>query len=346
METVADQRRLIELLGDGAQSQRAEAEASGQQVPSAEDLANDVAAELALFDGAGEGTLAADNTANILAALINDEISLEALSVAGTSVTDADRDAARTEVEAQVAESGVEVAEIPSRVLDQIIEQRATRTAIEATAPEAPITSDDEYEQQLRDIYAAQVDQLEDVVCVNVLLAQDEESVTDARSRIEAGESFEALALELSPDDIAAATDGGGGCPARAQVAEILGDEALTAEAGDLVGPGMAADGRFLLAEVDEVRKPAFEELRDQLAEANPNTQGTDAAAAELDAYVQGIFDEATERSEVTVNSIYGSWSAESATVVPPPDPGAAQRVPIEGGAPAPVGAEAPPTGP
>lgn len=346
MDTVADQRQLIELLGDGAQSQRAEAEAAGQQVPPAEDLANEVAAELARFDGAGEGTLAADNTADILAALINDQLSLEALSVAGTSVTDADRDATRTEVEAQVAESGVEVAEIPSRVLDQIVEQRATRTAIEATAPEASVTSDDEYEQQLRDIYTAQVDQLDEVVCVNVLLAQDEASVADARSRIEAGESFETLALELSPDDVAAATDGGGGCPARAQVAEILGDEALTAEAGDLVGPGMAADGRFLLAEVDEVRKPTFEELRDQLAEANPNTQGAEAAAAELNAYVQGVFDEATERSEVTVNSIYGSWSPESATVIPPPDPGASELVPIESSEPAPAGAEAPPAGP
>lgn len=349
IDTVADQRRFIELLGEGAEAQRAEQEAQAPTGQSAEQLAEDVAQELARFDGAGAGTLAADTTAGILGQLINDQISEEALDVAGATVTDADRDAVRGEVETQVAERGLEVDDVPPAVLDQIVEQRAIRTVIEATAPaevtEIPVTSAEEYERQLRSIYDADPDQFE-ALCVNVLLGADEAAGQDARSRVEAGESFQEVAADVSPDEIDGASNGGGGCPARAQVVEILGEDAATAEQGDLVGPAMVQDGRFLLAQVDTVEALPYEQVRDQLAQANPNTQGEELAAAALEEYVQGVFDEATERSEVTVDPIYGTWSPAAATVVPPVDPGASRLVPTEGREAAPVGAEDPAAGP
>ena len=349
-DSIEAQKQFLELRAPGAEKQRADAAAQGQQVMSAEQLQQAVQDQIGQFDGQGRKTLSTASAASVLSTLVNDQISREALVVAGAKVTDQQRQAARTDVEKQITSLDLKVDDVPAVIVDQAVEQSAIRTAIEATAPpevrNPPVTSDADYTAQLRQIYDSQKSQLTQL-CLDVILAKDEAAGKEARARVEAGEPFATVAADLSQQPVEAATDGGGGCVASSAVAGVLGDAANGAKAGDLIGPGQAQDGSILLVQVDRVQVPTFEEARPQLEQANPNTSAQEATDAGLQKYVNEIFTKATRRSDVTIDPRYGSWDPTSATVIPPPDPATTTQAPsVAGSEPAGSGAPSPATSP
>ncbi|MBA3281923.1 MAG: peptidyl-prolyl cis-trans isomerase [Acidimicrobiia bacterium] len=333
-DLVAAQRRFLELRGTGAEKQRVEAEGQGQEVVTAKELAANIDDQVGAFDGTGADSMSTSGAAQVLTGLIQDQIYRDALRSAGGKVTKEQRAAARSEIEQQITSLGVDVKDVPDVIVDQAVEQAAIRAAIQATAPDdvknQPPLSDDEYTEQLRGLYDAQVGDLTQL-CVNVIVTDDEASGQAARQAVEAGQSFADVAAEASREAPEAAVDGAGGCVAVADVAGVLGEDATTAEAGDLLGPGQGADGSFILVEVDRVQVPTFEEVRPQIEQANPNTSAEDASAA-LDKFVDDTFAKAATRADVTVDPRYGTWEPKTRQVVPPADPGAARMSPSSSG--------------
>ncbi len=341
-ELVEAQVAYLEVSGEAAERRRAEAEATAdptaEPVMSAEDLAANIDGQISQFRGTGVDALSVEGAAQVLTSLISDELSRQALASAGGEVTEEQRAAAREEIDGQLTEAGVEEDQAPQVLVDRAIEQTALEAALEATAPDEvrdqPVVSDDEYTAELQALYEEQVGDFTQL-CLNVVLAADEADADEARARIDDGESIADVAEDLSTEGRERAVDGAGACLATADAEAVLGDGARGAQIGDVFGPvdSGAGDGSFVVAEVDRLDVPAFEDLRPQLEQANPNTQGQDVIDAALAAYVADLIAEAVEDADVTVDPRYGTWDAGSpataggpglpAQVVPPEDPGA-----------------------
>lgn len=346
-DLAAAQRRFLELRGAGAEKQRVQAKSQGQEVVSAKELAANIDEQVGAFDGTGADSLSTTGAAQVLTGLIQDQIYRDALRSAGGKVTPEQRAAARKDIEQQITSLGVKAKDVPEVIVDQAVEQAAIRTAIGATAPDEvknqPVLTDQAYTDQLRSLYDAQVGDLTQL-CLNVIITDTEITGQIARQAVEGGQTFADVAAKASREAPEAAADGAGGCVAVADVAGVLGDEATTAKAGDLLGPGKAADGSFILVEVDSVMVPTFEEVRPQIEQANPNTSVDDASAA-LDKFVEATFAKAVTRADVTVDPRYGTWDPKTRQVMPPADPGAARMSPSSsagGDAPAPATAPTP----
>lgn len=356
-EVVDAQERLLRAQAGGAEKQRAEAETQGQQVQTAEELAAQVEQALGQYRGSGADTIATSGAAQVLTALIGDQLYRDALTSTGGKVTDQLRATARTNLDQRITSLGIKADQVPRVLIDQAVEQAAVQAAIEATAPDSvrnqPVLTDQQYTDQLRGIYEAQVGDLTQL-CLNLISTADEASGRAAKQRVEAGEAFADVAADVSSEGRAAAIDGAGACAATADVAGVLGDAAKTAQPGDLLGPAAANDGTVLLAQVDRIQVPTFEEARPQLEQANPNNSGNDASAA-LQQYVADALAKAGAVARVTVDPRYGTWDPATSAVVPPPDPKAvASSSTAVGAAPtptpvpdqAPTPAPAPTTGP
>lgn len=340
-DLVDAQRTYFEAANAAAEEQRAQAEedaasnpGSAESIPTKEEYATSLDERLAPYVGEGDDTVPTAGAAQVLTTLLNDEIERQALADADGEVTEEQRTAARQSIEEQITQSGVDPADAPQLLVDQAVEAAAVRSALEATAPaevtDQPVVSDDAYTAQLQAIFEEQKDDYTQL-CVDLIITPDEAAATEARARIDAGESFEAVAAEVSTEGPEAATGGGGGCVATADVAGLLGDEANGAQPGDVIGPGSAADGSFIVIRVDRTQVPTFEDVRAQLEQANPNTQGQEARDAAVAAYVSELIAAAVADAEVTVDPRFGTWDAgepasdtsqgRTAQVVPPVDP-------------------------
>lgn len=293
-------------------------QAETSETPSAE-----LQAQLDTFAGAGKGTRPLAQSASGLSQLIRVEILRQAVRDNGGKVTEEQRTTARTDLETEAEGAGLELADVPKAFVDTQVELSALQAALGEALPVD--------EDALREAYEAQKGSLSSM-CVSIVAAPDEAAAQAALDRIEAGEDFAAVSAEVSTDPTLADAGGEAGCAPPETVAQSLGPELLTAAAGDLLGP-TETQGGWLVTLVTSLDTPSFEDARGDLSA----TAGQEA--------VQAAIQEAAERADVELNSRYGTWDGESATVVPPDDPGATTTTapelvaPVDGaGAPAPTG--------
>jgi parvulin-like peptidyl-prolyl isomerase len=144
-------------------------------------------------------------------------------------------------------------------------------------------------ESKMRSNYVADIDPEEEQVFARLILTESEEVANEVLERLEAGETWEDLALEYSQDP---STAGLGGEIGWSTIDELiarygeLGIAAFTAPDGEVVGPFQAQGEAFFLFRVDAREERPMSESAYQLA--------VDQAFNE---WLQGLRDEA----EVTI---------------------------------------------
>lgn len=261
-----------------------------------------------LYAGSGEGTLGTEGVAQALSSLIEFEVLQGLLDARGGEVTNAEI----TEGRAQLIES-LEAQEITDTGdFDALIDAEVRRQAVLAGLSELTTAPPEERTAQLEEAFELAGDDFAQL-CLQVIVVDDEATAGEAIERIDAGEDFTEVAAEISTDPSGEESGGDIGCQAAADLAPVLGEGVYEAEAGDLLGPVEAEFGS-IIAQVNDLQVPTFEEVRPQLEEAVP-----DAGQEQLQAEVEAALADA----EVSVSDRYGAWDVDQRTVVPPVDPGA-----------------------
>ncbi len=150
-------------------------------------------------------------------------------------------------------------------------------------------------------------------VCVSHILVETEAESNDVFDRLDAGESFADLAIELSTDQGSGAEGGDLGCSAPSRYVPEFMDATLDAEIDVPYGPVESQFG-FHTVLVTERSFPTDEELPtdEEIIEGTRN--------ANLPSVLSNWIGDHLDSADVTVNEKYGSWQTNPAGVVPPSD--------------------------
>ena len=124
-------------------------------------------------------------------------------------------------------------------------------------------------EQKMRELYDGDVPRDEEQVFARVILAENEEIANDALARLEAGEAWADLAIELSQDPLTSANGGEIGWKTVSEMIAQYGQPGLAAFAapdGEVVGPLPVEGGRAFLYIVEGREERPISEEAYQLA--------------------------------------------------------------------------------
>jgi len=146
-------------------------------------------------------------------------------------------------------------------------------------------------------------------VCAHHILVATEDEANAVIDRINAGESFEDIAKELSIDTKTGPEGGDLGCNAPSSFVPSFAQALLEAPVGELYGPVQTEYG-FHVIRVDSRDVPALEDIKSQLEDQIKRQQG----AALFKDWITSKLDAAT----IEVESKYGTWSgAPDYTITP-----------------------------
>ncbi|CAN5797206.1 peptidylprolyl isomerase [soil metagenome] len=150
-------------------------------------------------------------------------------------------------------------------------------------------------------------------VCVSHILVETEAESNDVFDRLDGGEDFADLAIELSTDRGTGAEGGDLGCSAPTRYVPEFEDATLEAEVDVPFGPVESEFG-FHTVLVTERTFPTDDELPtdEEIIESTVN--------ANLPSVLSNWIGDHLESAEVTVNEKYGTWQTNPAGVVPPAD--------------------------
>ena len=239
----------------------------------------------------------------ILGGLIRQQVIDDALDDRGVEVTDANRKAARQEIDAQLKQqSQQQSGKVDPVLVDWAVDTRASQLALtEAVSDTDPA----EREKALRDAY----DQLKGdyaQVCLSAVSSTSEADARAVKARLDDGDDIATVAKEESTESQSAANEGNIGCGTVTQAAQFVGSS-LTADAenGDIIGPAQtnAVEGQsWIVARVDSIQVQTFDQLRAQLEQTVP-----DADQSALQRAMAVLM----RRADVTVTSKYGTWDRE-----------------------------------
>lgn len=174
-------------------------------------------------------------------------------------------------------------------------------------------------EEALRERYENRADQYaseEERLARHILIEGDDAEARaraeSALQRIQAGESFEAVAAEMSDDPVSAEDGGDIGLIQRGQLEGPFEDALFSMEEGEVAGP-VQTDFGFHVIKLDSIKAPEllpFEEIRDELARDYQEQQAGDR----FDDAVQRMAD-ATFRDEGSLESAAEEIGVEVRTV-------------------------------
>lgn len=150
-------------------------------------------------------------------------------------------------------------------------------------------------------------------VCVSHILVETEAESNDIFDRLDDGEAFADLAMELSTDQGTGPEGGDLGCSAPTRYVPEFMDATLDAELDIPYGPVESEFG-FHAVLVTERTFPTDEELPtdEEIIEGMRN--------AELPQVLSNWIGDHLASADVTVNEKYGTWQTNPAGVVPPTD--------------------------
>lgn len=264
-----------------------------------------------LVEAAEEPTEASDEqrarVALLMTGVIVEDILQEAADEAGVDVDDAAIDEELDTIlqegfqgdqaafDATVEESGLTDAGIRQQV----------RTTLLINALAEATTDAEVSEEQVQQIYEAQFA----LPQVSHILVETEEAAQEAIDRIEAGEEFADVAMEVSIDG-SAANGGQLGPLVPGQFVAEFEEAAQETEPGEITGPVETQFG-FHVITVDD--PPPLEEVRDQIEQG--------LREQSLNTAVQTVLQELEDEVEITVDADYGEWVGLLQGGLVPPQP-------------------------
>lgn len=330
----------LELIESGAAQAREQAESPGAQF-TIEDVERSLGDQLAQINGSGSGTISTDAASRQLGELVQLELLRAALDEVDGEVTDQHRQQARSELEAEIQQSGLPLESVPDIIVEHYVELAAVNAALQSAVPDdvgADLgMSSEDYEQSLMDIFEQNGASYRQI-CFFGPVFDDQASADEAFDRLDDDEDLAAVAADLASDDpmYEAPLDQCETIPAGSLV-EFVGEDAFTAEAGHVFEPveipeaTAEAESLWIVVVVDDVDVPEFDDVREQLTQDFPNTsqaQIDEARNQYLDELLMSVFDDA----EVTIDPRYGTWEPDTGSVVPPADPAAVPPPPADFG--------------
>lgn len=141
--------------------------------------------------------------------------------------------------------------------------------------------------------------------CVSHILVVTEEEAVAAKARIDGGEDFATVAMELGTDGTAAA-GGDLGCAALSRYVPEFAQAAAEARLGSVTNPVESEFGWHLIL-VRERDEPTLDELKERIT------------GDRINQLVDGWLLEALRAAEVVVNAEYGTWQVQPFPQVVPP---------------------------
>ncbi len=263
----------------------------------------------------------------------------------GVGVTDeelaAELETIREELAAQGTDLDARLEELglSDKFVDLLASQEVlSRKVIEALSAELPEIGDEEiqevydaelanYETQLvaqEEQAAAQAKYAGVTVCTKHILVPTEPEAQDVLSRLDAGEAFADLAVELSTDTGSGAAGGELGCGSPAQYVTEFADVTMDAEVGVPTGPVETQFGFHIILvdsrEVDEeavAETPAEPEPFPSLEEVRADILASLELERESTLFSEW-FVAKLRAAEVTVAEAYGTWTTPDDPAGPP----------------------------
>jgi parvulin-like peptidyl-prolyl isomerase len=175
-----------------------------------------------------------------------------------------------------------------------------------------------------------------DILCSNHILVETEDQAADVLARLDAGELFADLAVELSIDTGSGALGGELGCYPEGSLVPEFENAGYAAGDGEVIGPVQTQFG-FHVIEVlsagpaTQEEHPELDpsELEGMVASgvAQVQAQVQAAAQAEVDALRSELLDgvladaQAAYADRVSVASEYGTWDPDRYVILPPGAP-------------------------
>ncbi len=262
---------------------------------------------LAAFLGAGPDSYAMTEAARSLESWINFTIARQHLERADRPVTDADRDAARSEIEAQLQSQQIPVESVDAELLEFTVESSATTSVLRKLVAEEVAADDEDREGRIQALFDELAPQRP--LCLDIIVSESEADAQAALARVEGGEDFGAVAAEVSADPNTAAAEGYAGCATPEQASQAFGGDYTDVAVGDLFGP-TAQNDVWVIVRIGSTTGPELEQMRPELEQQ---------LAAEDDQAVTTRLAELVTEAKVTVDPRYGTWDPETGTITPPP---------------------------
>ena len=188
----------------------------------------------------------------------------------------------------------------------QLVEEQV-RIALEADL-DPPAQEDIEAQRE------AAYDSLTEV-CVSHILVETEDEANTVIERLDSGEAFADLAMELSTDQGSGAEGGNLGCNSPTRFVPEFAQATLEAETGTPFGP-VETDFGFHTLLVTERSFPTDEDLPSE--EEIVETLRVPAVNQALTQWIAGHL----EAADVEIEEKFGTWQSEPAGVIPPSEDG------------------------
>jgi foldase protein PrsA len=206
----------------------------------------------------------------------------------------------------QDREEFLSAAGISEELLQQIARQQLVNTAVvEEMAKTVEPSEEDLADARKAAEYSASE------VCASHILVETEEEATDVLERLDDGEDFADLAIELSLDTTSGANGGELECAPPSNYVDEFAEATMTAEIGVVTDPVQTQYGYHIIivtdrTEADPATLPSDAELTEQIKP----TLAQEAFAE----WYQGLM----EAAEVVVEPEFGSWDVETLSIIPP----------------------------
>lgn len=296
---------LIAACGSGSGSGEVAATVDGQDV-----TVGDVEA-LIETDGA---TVPVDQFAELLAAQIQWLIFFDAAEADyGVTVSDEEVEEEATQLVEELAGEETREDFLAARgVTEEFLTNIAAQSLIDSQVRENFV--DDAGEPTAEEIETARADAelAQTSACVSHILVATEDEANDVLSRLDSGEDFAEVAIEVSTDPGSGQNGGDLGCNSPGGYVEPFRDAVLEGPVGEVNPDAVESEFGFHIILVTELTEPAAEEL--------PSDEDLATAVMENSvlADVEAWFYDAMEAADVTVGEEYGTWSPVPPTVTPP----------------------------
>lgn len=265
-----------------------------------------IASELARTDSDVDPQL----QASVLTTLIRTEVLRKAAEDRGVEVTDEQRAEQREQLaESAGGEEALQDVLAQSNVSEEELEANLTDQAIQAAISEQlgeDVTEDQvetAYEEDPQGLYGEKVE-------VRHILTETEDEADDAIERIESGEDFAEVAQDLSQDPGSAENGGELGEVAQGTTVPAFDEAAFDAEVGELVGPVETEFGFHVLEVTDQVPPADLDDVEGEIREQLQAQSQGQAFNEYITGFVAGL--------EIEVDPAYGTWDAQSVSVIPP----------------------------
>jgi parvulin-like peptidyl-prolyl isomerase len=145
---------------------------------------------------------------------------------------------------------------------------------------------------------------------VRHILTETEEEAQEAIDRIESGEEFAEVATDMSKDPGSAPNGGELGPVTRGSTVEEFEEAAFGAEQGELVGPVETEFGFHVLEVTGRVAASEFPAVEEDIRSQLEST----AQGQAFNQFIVGFI----EKLEIEVDPAFGTWDAQSVSVIPP----------------------------